>query len=64
MEQNGGYGEKREMEEIYDKCFLCGEWWWRSAMKIVRIADMEGYVPKHVCGKCFHDVNERSCLSR
>lgn len=63
MAQHNGIEEKGDKEEIFDRCFLCGKWWWQSAMRVVRVADLEGYVRKHVCVRCVSDVDGRSCLA-
>jgi len=60
MALNNGNVENREQDEIFDKCYLCGRWWWQRTMKHVRVPDQDGYVRKYVCMECFQDVNERS----
>jgi hypothetical protein len=60
MVSNNGKVQKEEADEIFNKCYLCGRWWWQSTMKHVRVPDQDGHVRKYVCMECFRDVNDRS----
>jgi hypothetical protein len=47
-------------QDIFDKCYLCGRWWWQRTMKLVNLPDQAGYIGKYVCLECIEEVSQRS----
>jgi hypothetical protein len=55
-DRNGELGSP----DTFDKCYLCGQWWWQRTMRLIRVPDQTGYVEKYVCLECIKEVSERS----